>query len=141
MRLRWPAPNRSFGFLDALGVTGAVAFLVARFVPVDRIPFWGCALRKATGWPCLGCGLTRAFQRLARGEVLGALDANPLGALCAAALFGISLLALLHLAFRLPVPELSLEPRQARRVRIGLGVALALNYAFVLLRTRFSGLS
>ena len=33
--------------------------------PGGRLPFWHCVFREHTGWPCPGCGLTRAARGLA----------------------------------------------------------------------------
>ena len=140
MQLTWSARNRSLGFVDALGVMGLLGLLVARFVPIAKlIPGWGCALRQTTGWPCLGCGLTRAADRFAHGNVLGALSANPLGTL-AAALFALAALwTVLHLTFALRTPDLVLGPRETRVVRLTLVALVLLNYAYVIVSTRFSG--
>jgi hypothetical protein len=141
MQLIWPAPNRKFGFVDALGVTGVVGLLVARFIPVARlIPFWGCLFRKLTGWPCPGCGLTRVADRFAHGHFLGAIEANPLGTL-AAVLFALAaLLMVLHLVFKMPIPEVKLGPKETRWLRWGGAAALVVNYAFVAINTRFPDL-
>ena len=42
-----------------------------------------CLFRRATAVPCPGCGLTRAFVHLARGEWLAALADHPLALLFA----------------------------------------------------------
>ncbi len=42
-----------------------------------------CLLRRATGIPCPGCGLTRAFDRLADGDWAGAMAAHPLAPIIA----------------------------------------------------------
>ena len=138
MRMRLSPPNRDVGFLDVLGLVGLAGLALARWVPVARlVPFWGCPLREATGWPCLGCGLTRVAERVAHGQLAGAWDANPLGTV-AALLFALAgLWTLAHLAFRVPVPEVSLTPREAWALRWALGVAVAVNYAWVVLKTRF----
>lgn len=39
-----------------------------------------CSFRSRTGLPCMGCGGTHALALAARGDVPGALAANPLGA-------------------------------------------------------------
>ena len=138
MRVAWPRPNRSVGMVDGLGVTGLLGLLVARFVPVAKIiPGWGCALRKATGWPCLGCGLTRAADRFAHGNFVGAVDANPLGTVVAALFALAAAWTALHLAFKVPVPDVWLSEREERWGRIGLVALVVLNYAFVIVRTRF----
>lgn len=38
-----------------------------------------CIFKAATGVPCPLCGMTTAFARAARGDLLGAFHANPLG--------------------------------------------------------------
>lgn len=45
-----------------------------------------CVLRATTGLPCPLCGTTTAFTRLGRGNVLGALAANPVTLLAGALL-------------------------------------------------------
>ncbi len=140
MTLSWSARHRLVGVLDALGLAALVGFAVARWVPVARLPFWGCTLRKATGWPCPGCGLTRVADRLAHGKVAGAFEANPLGAVAGLLMAALACWTLLHLAFALPTPEVSLTDREARWARRGLVAAVGVNYLVVILLTRFSHL-
>jgi hypothetical protein len=40
-----------------------------------------CMFRRATGIPCGGCGLTRAFVQLAHGELWSAIQLNPIAPL------------------------------------------------------------
>jgi hypothetical protein len=120
-------------------MAGLVGLLVARFVPLGRIPGWGCHWRKLTGWPCPGCGLTRAADRFAHGDLPGAFSANPLGALAAALFAAAAGWMVLHLVFRLPVFEVVLSPREQKVLRTALVSALVLNYGFVILQTRFPG--
>ncbi|HVE82546.1 MAG TPA: DUF2752 domain-containing protein [Myxococcales bacterium] len=137
MRVHWPAPNRVFGFVDAMGITGAVGLLVARFIPVARLPFWGCAIRRMTGWPCPGCGLTRVADRMSHFHFAGAWDANPMGTV-AAALFMVAVVAtVLHMGFKVPMPEAELSPREWFWLRTALAVLVVVNYAFVVVKTRF----
>lgn len=137
MTLRWAARNRRFGVLDSLGMAGLCGLAVARWVPVARLPFWGCTLRQTTGWPCPGCGLTRVADRLSHGDVLWALQANPLGALAGLVFAFLACWTVLHLVFGLPTPEAELTEKEARLGRWVLGVAVGLNYLFVILETRF----
>jgi hypothetical protein len=137
--LHFTEGSRRFGFLHALGLTGLLGFLVARYLPVDRLPFWHCALRDATGWPCPGCGLTRVAQRLARGDVGGALDANPLGTVVALGFAACTLFAVLQLLFRLPIPQVGLSAREGRLARAALLALVAANYLVVVVRVRFLG--
>lgn len=138
MKFNVPAPNRKFGLVDTLGLVGLVGLLIARYIPVAKlIPFWGCMLRKTTGWPCLGCGLTRVADRVAHFNILGALQANPLGTV-AALLFALATVAMvLHLVFAMPIPEVELTPREWSRVRVVMSVIVVVNYAFVVVQTRF----
>jgi hypothetical protein len=137
--LRWSARARSFGFLHALGLAGLLGLLAARFLPLYRLPFLRCALREHTGWPCPGCGLTRAAVRVAHGDFAGAFDANPLGTVAALCFAGCSVLAALQLLFRLPVPLVALTEHEARATRVALFSAMAVNYAVVVVRVRFLG--
>lgn len=140
MNLDWPKPNRTLGFFDVLGLLGLIGFLVARFVPVARLPFWGCALRQTTGWPCPSCGLTRVAERVAHGNLAGAWEANPLGTV-GAVLFGlIALISLLHLLFKLPVPDLRLTRREAFLSRAMIVLLVVFNYAYLIVKAKFPGL-
>jgi hypothetical protein len=138
MKVLIPPRNRSFGTVDALGIAGIVGLLVARYIPVARIiPFWGCVLRERTGWPCLGCGLTRVADRVAHFNFAGAWEANPLGTV-AALLFALAAVVMvLHLVFAMPIPELQLSPREWTVVRVALPMLLLVNYAYVVVKTRF----
>jgi hypothetical protein len=69
----------------AVAVTGTVFLGLLR---IHRPPALAtvCLLRATTGVPCPLCGGTTAFTRLGRGNVLGALAANPVAVLGAALL-------------------------------------------------------
>lgn len=133
LQLIVPARNRTFGALDALALIGVLGFSIARWIPVARlIPFWGCGFRKVTGIPCPGCGLTRVADRFAHFNVVGALEANPLGTV-AAALFAVAIVgSVLHLVFRVPVPELVMNDREWRRARWAGLILFTANYAWVI---------
>jgi hypothetical protein len=137
VQLTWPRPNRSLGFVDALALTGLLGFLVARFIPVAKLPFWGCTLRSTTGWPCPGCGLTRVAEGIARGELLAAWEANPLATVAALGFVVAITLSALHLVFALPLPQLRLEAREASWARRAVVALVVVNYAWVVLRVRF----
>jgi hypothetical protein len=138
MKLSLPPRNRRLGTVDVLGIIGVVGLLVARYIPVARIiPFWGCVLREQTGWPCLGCGLTRVADRVSHLNIAGAWDANPLGTV-AALLFALAAVAMvLHLVFALPIPEVQLSPGEWSVVRVVLPTLVVVNYAWVVVKTRF----
>src|SRR5262245_39454291 len=140
MKVTWPRPNRQFGFVDALGVTGATGLLVARFIPVARLPFWGCVLRQRTGWPCPGCGLTRAAEGVAHLHFAAAWAANPLGTVAALAFAAAIVVSVLHLALKMPLPSLVPTQREARALRVALAAVVVINYAYIVLKAKFPAL-
>ena len=138
MKIVLPKPNRTFGVTDVLGLVGLVGLLIARYIPVAKlIPFWGCALRETTGWPCPGCGLTRVADRVAHLNIVGAWDANPLGTV-AALFFALMVVAMvLHLVLAMPIPRVELSPREWHWVRIATAALVFVNYAWVVVKTKF----
>ena len=70
--------RRTLGELLALG---ALAVLVLSWVPwpsaMDEVVL--CPLRRWTGIPCPGCGLTRSFRCLSHAEFGRAFELNPFG--------------------------------------------------------------
>jgi Protein of unknown function (DUF2752) len=56
-----------------------------------------CSFRARTGFPCVGCGGTRAFAAMARGQLGMAFARNPLGAAAALGLWLLLLCSLLSL--------------------------------------------
>ncbi len=138
MKVFIPPPNRSPGLVDALGLAGLIGLLVARYIPVAKlIPFWGCMLREQTGWPCLGCGLTRVADHVSHFHFLKAWQANPLGTVFALLFALMAVVMVLHLVFKMPVPEVVLSLREWRWVRIALPIVILVNYAYVVVRTKF----
>jgi hypothetical protein len=137
--LKFSPRSRRFGFLHALGLAGLLGLLAARFLPLARLPFWGCAFRHYTGWPCPGCGLSRVAVRVAHGDFQGALDANPLGTVAALGFAACTVFAALQLLFALPMPLVRLSEPEARATRLALLSAVAVNYAVVVVRVRFLG--
>lgn len=138
MKVFIPPRNRRLGTVDYMGLMGLVGLLVARYIPIARIiPFWGCVLRERTGWPCLGCGLTRVADRVSHFNFAGAWEANPLGTV-AAILFALAAVVMVvHLVFAVPIPEIQLSAKEWRRVQVVMPVILLVNYAYVVVKTRF----
>jgi hypothetical protein len=101
-RRRWTAPTgehpawlgerggrrgRSLGRWALAGAGGVAALLVLHvWTPPDGPGFIICPLRRFTGLPCPGCGMTRAFAHLAKGEWSAAIHDHPLAPLLAAEL-------------------------------------------------------
>lgn len=73
MRERWPL------------IVPGVLLLMLHLLPVPQngklagMPVL-CPLKALTGWPCPGCGLTRALVLCAHGDWQGAFNYHPLGA-------------------------------------------------------------
>jgi hypothetical protein len=129
----FPPPNRRIGTIDVFGLIGLGGLLIARYVPIAvMVPFWGCTFRKVTGYPCPGCGLTRAADRFSHFNVIGALKANPLGTVAACFFAWCAVATLIHLVFKVPLPELSLSEREWRLVRWAALILFAANYLFVI---------
>jgi nitrate reductase gamma subunit len=121
------------GWLEIYGGIGLILLAIARFVPLSRLPFWGCALRKLTGFPCLSCGMTRSFDWFMHGRFLDSLLINPLGFLLAV-LSIVGLLYLLLRRWRPPRLAVDLTARQSFWVRVICVALLAGNWAFVIAR-------
>ena len=66
--------------LWALAGLGALAgfFLFRVWVPAPGARLTACLLRRFAGLPCPGCGMTRAFAHLAKGEWGAAVTDHPL---------------------------------------------------------------
>jgi hypothetical protein len=138
VQVSWPPRNRSIGSLDVLGGVGIVGLLIARFIPVAKlIPFWGCGFRRMTGFPCPGCGLTRVADHFSHGHLEKALEANPLGTVAAAGFAVLAVWTVLHLAFRVPFPNVELSEREWKVVRYAAIILFVVNYAAVIVLQRF----
>ena len=122
------------GLPEVYGAIGALLLVTARFVPLARLPGWGCALRRTTGIPCLSCGMTRSFDWFMQGRFLDSLAINPVGFLLAVgAVIGFAYLVARPL--RPPRLVVELTDRQERWVRIGAVALLAVNWGYVIART------
>ena len=80
-------PNPQAG-LDSGGCTlrwlifsaSSVILLAAAFVPLSLIgQLHICLFRRLTGYPCMFCGLTRAFIAMAHGDIPTAWHIAPIG--------------------------------------------------------------
>ena len=120
-----------------MALAGVLGLLVARYIPVARLPFWGCVFRELTGWPCPGCGLTRVADRVSHLNFSGAWDASPLGTMAALGFVAAIVLSMLHLAFRMPVPSVRLTPLERSAGCILLVLAILGNWSWVAVKMRF----
>jgi hypothetical protein len=116
----------------AIGIAGCLG---VGLLHLDRLPINFCMFKRLTGWPCPTCGGTRTLGRLFALDVWGALTMNPLAALGALALlaWGVADLALLARGRSLAV---SVSPRMASALRVGLAAAVALNWAYLIVAGR-----
>lgn len=119
---------RRFGHAEVYAAVFALGFAVARFAPGLALGF-GCPFRALTGVPCATCGMTRAFVRLAHGQLAGALAASPLGALLAGGSWLFAAAAALRLAAGVPWP--ALPPAAPRRLAVAALLALLANWAWL----------
>ena len=100
-RVLVPGHLRSWGFLIGLACT--VILLTAWHLEPDHLPlgsssqlsFPGCAFWDRTGYPCPTCGMTTAWSRAVRGDLITASRANIAAVVLAvvalfAALFGLA---------------------------------------------------
>ena len=137
MTLDWTPRERRFTVLHALGLSGVMGLLVARFVPVARLPFWHCVLPRAHR---LALPRMRPDPRRRRARPPRAWgppsSSNPLGALVGCLLAGAALLGLLQWVFRLSLPVPRLSFAEARAGRAAVVAAVLANYAFVIVQTR-----
>jgi Protein of unknown function (DUF2752) len=122
-----------FGHGEVFAVLFALSFAAARFLPVLALGY-ACPFRALTGLPCATCGMTRAFVRLAHGELGGAVAASPYGALLAAAGWLFAALAVLRALAGAPWP--ALPPGRARGLAVLAAGALLANWAFLVIANR-----
>ena len=129
--------DRTITSFEVLGIVGLIGLFVARFIPVAKlIPFWGCGFRKMTGYPCPGCGLTRAADHFAHLDLHGAFVANPLGMFGAACFLVAAVWTLLHFVFKVPTPRVWLDDLDWKWLRNVAIMAFVINYAFVIVQHR-----
>jgi Protein of unknown function (DUF2752) len=88
-----------------------------------------CPFRLATGLPCPGCGMTRAWVFLAHGRVRPALSANPFVLVTMPAAITLVLLVALALLRRRPLPDLAGVARS-----LGLKVVVTAWLVFAIVR-------
>src|SRR5262245_7370508 len=114
--------------------------LVALYVivqpPEHGLGRWGvpelCGLKKLTGAPCPGCGMTRAGANMVRGKILRSFQFHPFGIVFIPTLFGLAALSLLPKTVRFATAR-GVE-RRARWFRIAYTIILLAFLVFGLVR-------
>jgi len=111
--MTWRQPDREDRHVAALWAVCAGLALLLRPLWIACAVFAPpCLWRAWTGWPCPGCGTTRALVRLLHVDLSGALALNPL-ATCAAGgfvVFGLAAPAWLACGGRAPCVAARLRP-------------------------------
>ena len=128
--MTWRAPDREDRQVAVLWLVAAALFLLMRPVWLASAAFMpACPWHAWSGWPCPGCGTTRAVVRLLEGDLGGALRYNPLAAVAAGGFLAGGPVAPLWLALGGGVPSLPDRPRPAWVAAAS--VALAGNWAWL----------
>ena len=114
-----------------LAACGAFAVLAVGLLHLDRLPVSLCVFKAVSGWPCPTCGSTRALGRLLAGDLIGALDMNPLAAVLA---LGVSVWGLAD-ALLLPrgrALTVELSPRLGQLARVAAVALLGGNWLYLI---------
>ena len=112
----------------AIGALGAVA---VGLLHLDRMKLSLCYVKALTGLPCPTCGSTRAAGRLFELDLAGAFAMNPLATLAACAIVAWALGDLVLLPRRRAL-GIEIAPRTGTALRVGVVVAVVLNWAYLL---------
>lgn len=106
--------NRWGVFLILTGILTAGWWL-----SIGGLPSWSaCPLKKLSGWDCPGCGLTRSFLSMARGDWSGAFQFNAAGPALYAVFFMAWLMQLLPEGNRFKIWLLTLWKKGQRPVSL-----------------------
>jgi hypothetical protein len=132
--------RRMYSVPEHITMFGAGAVAVGAVYPAIMAHTGGqgipCPLRALTGVPCPFCGLTTATVALAHGQWAAAGAVSPLACLVAIMVTG-TVPVLAARAAGLASPPRPASDRVRRRIVIGAGVIVALNWLFELHRYGF----
>jgi hypothetical protein len=133
--LSWSAPQGALPLGAVFGGLAALGCITVGLLGLDHLPFTVCVFKATTGLPCPSCGATRAFGRLFRMDLAGALAMNPLVVLTVLGLWCWGALDLLLLP-RGRSLRLDLGPPLANPARLTAVGLVAANWAYLLLAGR-----
>ncbi|MDF1563989.1 MAG: DUF2752 domain-containing protein [Deltaproteobacteria bacterium] len=135
-----PAPLRRLGLAEVYLGIGLLAVLVARFFPFEAMgTLYRCPSLVLFDLPCLTCGFTRSWIRLAHLEVGSAFAVSPLGATIFLLLCGLLLFGVLRLALGLRWPRFSLSRRATLGLKLSLVTVILANWAYLVFSHRVLG--
>ncbi|MFL5342903.1 MAG: DUF2752 domain-containing protein [Gemmataceae bacterium] len=113
----------------------AVLYVVVQ-PPQGGLGEWGvpdmCTLHRTTGAPCPGCGMTRSGANIVRGHFGTALRFHPFGYVFMPVLFGLGVMSVLPMAWRVAVAR-RLQRRE-RALRLAYYAVIAAFLIFGLVR-------
>jgi Protein of unknown function (DUF2752) len=110
--MNWRAPDREDRQVAMLWAVCAGLAIGLRPVWLAAVPFLpACPWHALTGWPCPGCGTTRAVVRLLHADWRGALAVNPLAASGAVTFLAGGLSAPVWFACGGKAPSQAMRPR------------------------------
>jgi len=111
--------------LAALGLAVAVLISIAEGPVI-------CPLRTVTGLPCPFCGMLRSANAVLRGHVGTAFATNPLDSLFLLVVLPAMIVTWAARVWRRVALQVELTPRERRTAWTALFLAVALNWAYVL---------
>ncbi|MEN3362445.1 MAG: hypothetical protein V7637_6427 [Mycobacteriales bacterium] len=129
--------DRPYSVPERLGMAGLGGAVAAVGYPVltSHTPLaLPCPLRTLTGVPCPACGMTTAATRLASGDLMSALAANPFVLLLAAMTAVLPVLLAARLLGAAPPPG-PWPPGRRRNVRRVVAVLVGTSWVFQLHRS------
>ena len=125
----WAREGPPLGLI--FGAIGTLGVVVVGLLHLDRLKLPLCYVKALTGLPCPTCGSTRAAGRLFELDLAGAFAMNPLATLAACAIVAWAVSDVVMLPRRRAL-GIEIAPRTGTALRIGVVVAVVLNWAYLL---------